>query len=105
MIQLPYSVYVLFSEKDRILYIGFSSDIEKRISKHNEGGVLSTRSRRPLKLIFIEYYLFKKDAMDRENYFKTTAGKRAIKLMLHETLRSIGYKGSMLEKDLAIIFE
>ncbi|ASS49406.1 MAG: hypothetical protein CHH17_11830 [Candidatus Fluviicola riflensis] len=34
---LSYSTYVLFSEKDAMLYIGYSSDLERRLSQHNSG--------------------------------------------------------------------
>ncbi len=89
---LPYCVYILFSEKDHLLYIGFSANLEKRIETHNSGGNKSTAHRRPLKLIFCEFYLFEEDARKREMYFKTTMGKKAIKLMLAGTLTKMGYK-------------
>jgi putative endonuclease len=41
----------------------------------------------PLKLLFYEAYLSREDALRREKYFKTTDGKRAIKLMIRETLK------------------
>jgi putative endonuclease len=88
---LPYCIYVLFSEKDAMLYVGYSSNLQNRILNHNAGGTKSTASRRPLKLIFCEFYLFEKDARKREMYFKTTAGKRALKLMLRTTLHTLGY--------------
>jgi putative endonuclease len=88
---LPYYTYVLFSEKDRVLYIGYTSNLERRILQHNSGNVKSTAYRRPLILIFSEFYLFEKDARNREQYLKTTAGKRAIKLMLRSTLQTLGY--------------
>jgi putative endonuclease len=90
--QLPFCVYILFSELDHQLYIGYSSDIVKRIEQHDSGQNISTKHRRPWKLIFIEYYLFKEDAKKREIYFKTTIGKRALKLMLSDTLSKLGYK-------------
>lgn len=74
-----------------MLYIGYSANLENRLKSHNYGNVKSTSSRRPLKLIFCEFYLFEKDARNREMYFKTTAGKRAIKLMLRSTLHTLGY--------------
>jgi putative endonuclease len=89
---LSYCVYILFSEKDHLLYIGFTTDLTKRIEKHNSGGNKSTAYRRPLKLIFCEFYLFEDDARKRELYFKTTMGKKAIKLMLAGTLQKMGYK-------------
>jgi putative endonuclease len=74
-----------------MLYVGYSSDLERRLMQHNSGNVKSTSYRRPLKLIFCEFYLHEEDARKREMYFKTTAGKKAIKLMLRSTLHSLGY--------------
>jgi len=102
---LTYCVYVLFSLKDRYLYIGYSSNLEKRLSRHQSGSVKSTAPRRPLDLIFCEHYLFKDDAMKREKYFKTSMGKKAIKLMLSDTLRKIGYKGKLGARDIRIGFD
>ncbi len=89
---LPYCVYVLFSEIDHLLYIGFTTNLENRLKTHNSGGSKSTSFRRPLKLIFCEHYLFEEDALKREQYFKTSAGKRALNLMLGSTLISLEYK-------------
>jgi putative endonuclease len=89
---LPYCVYILFSQKDHLLYIGFTTNIERRLENHNAGGTTSTANRRPLQLIFCEFYLFEADARKRELYFKTTMGKKAIKLMLAGTLEKLGYK-------------
>ncbi len=103
--ELPYCVYILFSSKDNLLYIGYSSNLTERVKKHNSGGVTSTAPRRPLQLIFCEYYLFKEDAMKRESYFKTTMGKKAIKLMLSETLQKLGYKASLSAKSFTILHD
>lgn len=91
-VPLPYCVYILFSQKDHLLYIGYSANLVKRVETHNAGGNKSTAYRRPLKLIFCEFYLFEEDARKREMYFKTTMGKKAIKLMLACTLEKLGYK-------------
>lgn len=99
---LPYCVYILFSQKDFLLYTGFSSNLNARIEKHNSGGNKSTSYRRPLILIFCEYYLFEEDARRREMNFKTSMGKKAIKLMLKTTLDKLGYKNVSL-KPLQII--
>jgi putative endonuclease len=73
------------------LYTGFTANIEQRIRNHNDGKSKSTAPRRPLELIFCEFYLFEADARKREMYFKTTMGKKAVKLMLRETLLKLGY--------------
>ncbi|MNK09809.1 GIY-YIG nuclease superfamily protein [compost metagenome] len=49
-----------------MLYTGYSSNLVDRLAKHNAGGVKSTSARRPLKLIFCEFYLFERDAKNRE---------------------------------------
>jgi putative endonuclease len=83
------AVYILFSKKDHLLYTGFTTDIENRVSNHNAGRTPCTATRRPLELIFCEFYLFEADARKREMYFKTTPGKKAIKLMLAARYKSL----------------
>ncbi|MCD4736732.1 MAG: GIY-YIG nuclease family protein [Bacteroidales bacterium] len=85
-----YCVYILYSLKDNNLYIGYTTDIKRRFAEHQSGNSKSTAPRRPLKLIFCEYYLSQGDALRREKYFKTTAGKKTLKLMLRESFKEIG---------------
>jgi putative endonuclease len=84
-----YAVYVLYSQKDHLLYIGYTANFKRRIEEHAEGRSKRTACRRPFVCVFCEYYLCKIDAMRREKYFKTSAGKRALRLMLSDTLRNI----------------
>ena len=86
--QLPYVVYVLRSLKDRLLYIGFTTDLERRVSEHERGESPATAPRRPFALVYCEHHGSKQDALRREGYFKTTAGKKALKLMLRNSLAS-----------------
>ena len=89
MVKLKYCVYILFSLKDLKLYIGYTTNLTRRLSEHFKGFSKSTAPRRPFKLIFCEYYFSQKDALRREKYFKTTSGKKAIKLMLKESLKEM----------------
>jgi putative endonuclease len=84
-----YYVYILYSLKDHKMYIGYTTNLKKRLADHNQGKTKSTSPRRPFKLLFCEAYISKVDAMRREKYFKTTAGKKTIKLMLKESLNEI----------------
>jgi putative endonuclease len=88
---LPYCVYVLQSQRDLLLYHGFTTNLEQRIRNHNAGKTISTSKRRPLKIIYCEFFLSKKDAIRRESYFKTTQGKRMLKLIIRETLLKVNY--------------
>jgi len=87
-----YYVYVLISLKDGNFYTGFATDLPSRISKHNYGEVISTKGRRPFKLIYSEMCLSKKDALHRERYLKTSWGKRYIKSRLRSYLKDVTIK-------------
>ncbi len=80
-------VYVLLSQKDKKLYIGFNSDLKRRVKEHNDGKAPSTKSRCPLKLIYYEAHISKEDAKRRESYFKTAKGKSTLKQMLRGSLQ------------------
>ncbi len=77
-----YYTYVLKSFKDKKLYIGFTANLKERMEKHNKGFVSSTKNRRPLKLIYYEACLNKKNAMKREKQFKTGFGRAYLKRRL-----------------------
>lgn len=91
-----YYVYILFSEKDKLLYTGFSPDLKARIEKHNNGYVKATKNRRPLKLIYYEAYTEELDARRKEIYLKGGKGKAELKIQLQEAFKRLKYKGAML---------
>jgi len=63
-------VYVLQNKKDKKLYIGFTSDLRRRIQEHNLGSSKSTKFRRPFQLIYYEAYKSERDAKKREEMLK-----------------------------------
>ena len=77
-----YYVYVLRSRKDDNLYIGFTPDLRSRIKKHNEGKVVSTQYRRPLRLIYYEAYKNKDTAHKRERQLKNGKAHTALRKRL-----------------------
>lgn len=84
-----YYVYVLFSLKDKGLYIGYSTDLRNRLSAHTRGEVKSTSFRRPLKLIHYEYFIDEKDAKAREVYLKSGYGRENLYKSLQRTLSEL----------------
>ena len=76
-----YYVYILISKKDKRLYIGYTGDLKRRLLEHMNGGVESTKNRRPLELLGYEGYQSKIDAMSREQYLKS-GGKPSNELKL-----------------------
>ena len=79
-------VYFLFLNNGKI-YKGLTADLKRRINEHKLGKIISTRHKRPLKLIHYEAYLLEEDAARREKYLKTTYGRRDIKRQLSSLLK------------------
>lgn len=75
-------VYILKSLKDNKFYIGSTGNLILRIEKHNSGGNISTRNRRPLKLIYSETFEIKKQALQREKQIKSYKGGEAFKKLI-----------------------
>jgi putative endonuclease len=71
-------VYVLKSSKDGKLYIGYTSNLDRRIQEHKNGLVTSTKNRRPLELVYVEEFKEKANALQREKYFKGGGKARAL---------------------------
>src|SRR3982751_103496 len=80
-------VYVLRSESDSGLYIGFSTNLRARLRQHQAGRSFATSYRGPWKLIYYEAYLEQADALGRERYLKSGAGRRFLKSQLTHYLR------------------
>jgi putative endonuclease len=78
--------YVLKSKNRNWIYVGFTANLKNRFLKHNLGLVQSTKHYRPFELVFYEAFKSKNDARRRELCFKTNKGKRALKLILRESL-------------------
>src|SRR5690606_26454779 len=77
--KMYYYVCVLYSIKDKMLYTGYTKDLNKRIKTHNEGKVVATKYRQPLILIYWEGCLNQQDATKREKYLKSGSGKIYLK--------------------------
>ena len=47
---MPFFVYILYSSNCNRYYIGYSSDVEERLRRHNAGRVTATRTCAPYEL-------------------------------------------------------
>ncbi|HBB37242.1 MAG: excinuclease ABC subunit C [Candidatus Moranbacteria bacterium RIFOXYB1_FULL_44_23] len=74
-----YYTYVIKSERDKNLYVGFTKDLKKRFEEHNSGLVDATKDRTPFLLVYYEACRDRKKAIRREKYFKTGFGRRFLK--------------------------
>ncbi len=63
-------VYILLCA-DNTYYTGWTNDVEKRVQTHNQGkGAKYTKSRLPVKVVYIESFETKIEAMKREAEIK-----------------------------------
>ena len=65
-----YTVYIIYSRKIHKYYIGFSSNIIDRLSKHNRNSSGFTSTGKPWVIVYSEAFDNKKDAMARERQLK-----------------------------------
>lgn len=84
-----YYVYILQSKIKNFLYVGYTTNLRKRINNHNNGKEKSTKHYAPFELIFYEAYRSMLDAKRREEYFKTTKGKTTLRTILKEYFRKV----------------
>ncbi len=106
-------VYVLESLKDGDRYIGYTSNLRKRLKEDKRGLSFSTKFRLPFRLIYFEGCLNSEDAKRREDYLKTTQGRRFLGLRLLQYQRSktafgtgrwyTGYEQKIKEEEVARI--
>ena len=78
--QRNFVVYVLYSEEYDKIYIGFTSDLSRRIKSHNELSNKGwTKNFRPWKVIYTESYEQKSQALQREKQLKSYRGRKWIR--------------------------
>lgn len=72
--------YVLENERDKSWYIGYTSDLRRRIAEHQAGiGCQTTSRKEGWRLMYCEGYLDQKDAEGRERYLKSGVGRTYLK--------------------------
>ena len=76
-----YYVYLLECQ-DKTLYCGYTTDIAKRVAKHNQGkGAKYTKGRLPVRLVYKEQYNSKTEALKREYDIKHFSRKNKLALV------------------------
>ena len=78
-LSIMYHVYILQSLKDKRTYVGYTQNVEERLREHNSGQNVSTKHRKPFRIIHSEKFTTAKEAKQRELYWKSGAGRRKLK--------------------------
>jgi len=78
-------VYILFSEAYSKTYVGFTSNLIERFKSHNYMSKKGyTIKFRPWKVIHVEFFTTKSEALKREKIFKSGKGREIIKKIISE---------------------
>ena len=68
---MPYYVYILLC-RDGSYYTGYTKNIEYRVKQHKKGqGARYTRAREAEKIVYVEIYNSRSEAMKREREIKS----------------------------------
>jgi len=81
--------YILFSLRDKGLYIGYTTNLKYRLLEYGKGRVTTTKNRNPLYLIFYEYFVNKADAKAREKFLKSGFGRKQLAKALQHILTTL----------------
>jgi len=65
------------------LYKGHCEVLERRLAEHNSGKTKSTKGGIPWEIVWFEKFETREEAMKREKYLKTAAGRRYVKFKLY----------------------
>lgn len=72
-----YFVYFIKSLKNNKIYTGITEkNPEVRLSEHNNNSNKWTKENGPFEIVYYEKYFCKKDALQRENFYKSGIGRK-----------------------------
>ncbi len=83
-------VYILYSHRDKRLYVGQTNNLEERLKRHTNGNVEATKHRLPISCIHSENFETRSEAMQRELFLKSLWSnrfKKKLKDMFESTLQ------------------
>jgi putative endonuclease len=82
--QVMFIVYVIESQANGKIYIGQTGNLERRLKRHNQElptkkSSYTRKNKGPWKVIYIEEFKTRSDAIKREKQLKTSRGRRFLK--------------------------
>lgn len=76
---MTYYVYILKSKVAKKTYVGHTNNLERRVFEHDNGKSLFSKRYRPWAVFYVEDIADESEAIRREKYFKSAAGRRWMK--------------------------
>ena len=97
---MSFFVYILRCV-DYSYYVGHTDDLERRITQHDAGEIRGyTEGRRPLRLVFVQEFPTREEALAAERQLKgwSRAKKEALILKNWERLRLLARSGNYVDR-------
>ena len=79
--------YVIYSTSKKYIYVGITSNFERRFSEHQKGENKTTKPYRPFDVLLVEEFSTRIEARQREKHLKSGIGKEYLKMLLLEKER------------------
>lgn len=79
-----YHVYILYSEKLDMYYIGSTGNLEDRLKRHNQGRSKFTKPGVPWRLVYKKEYPTKSEAYRAELHIKSQKSRKYIESLIDE---------------------
>ena len=89
-----YSVYIIYSQKIDKYYIGFSSNVQDQLLKHNRNSKGFSNVGKPWVLVYQETFDNKKDAMTGESQLKKWKNREPLESLIKSGLSRPAWTGS-----------
>jgi len=84
---MPHYVYMLLC-RDGSYYTGYTKNLESRVEWHKQGrGAKYTRMKRPDRLVYVEEFESRRDAMKREREIKALSHNQKAELVNEDSRR------------------
>ncbi len=85
---MRFYTYILQSDVDASFYIGYTSNLSRRIEEHNSGLSKHTSLKTPWKLVYFEDFESKSEAIRREHFLKNMKNRDFITRLI-QSLNSV----------------
>jgi len=79
---MKYYFYILKSKSTNKTYVGHTNNLVRRLREHNSGKSIYTSRFMPWEIIYKEEFDEEIEARKKEKYYKSSTGRRKIKILL-----------------------
>lgn len=79
---MKYIIYLLINERKNKTYVGYSKNLQNRISQHRSRQVNRTKNFGKFTYLVLEEVNSVADARKREKYWKSAAGRKRLKIIM-----------------------